>query len=37
MGGNGLFILMGVVMVFCYKGMGKLTEAQMAPNYQAAE
>ncbi len=37
MGGNGLFILMGVLMIFCYKGMNKLQEAQMAPNVQAAE
>jgi len=36
MGGNGLFILMGIVMIFCYKGMNKLAEAQMAPNSQAA-
>lgn len=30
-GGNGMFILMGVLMVFCYKGLNKLNEAQMAP------
>lgn len=35
MGGNGLFIVMGIAMVFCYKGMNKLAEAQMAPNAQA--
>ena len=32
MGGNGLFIVMGLVMFVCYKGMGKLNESQMAPN-----
>lgn len=31
MGGNGLFIGMGILMVFCYKGLNKLNEAQMAP------
>lgn len=31
MGGNGLFILMGIMMIFCYKGLNKLNEAQMAP------
>lgn len=30
-GGNGMFIVMGVLMVICYKGLGKLGEAQMAP------
>ena len=34
MGGNGLFILMGILMVVCYKGLGKLNEAQMAPPAQ---
>jgi hypothetical protein len=33
-GGHGTIILMGLVMVLCYKGMGKLAEAQMAPNAQ---
>lgn len=31
MGGNGLFILMGVLMVLCYKGLNKLNESQLAP------
>jgi hypothetical protein len=32
-----MFIIMGVLMVFCYKGMSKLAEAQMAPNAQASQ
>jgi hypothetical protein len=37
MGGNGLIILMGILMVFCYKGMSKFAEAQMAPNAEIQE
>lgn len=37
MGGNGLFILMGIIMIFCYKGMNKLAESQLAPNTQPPE
>jgi hypothetical protein len=32
-----MFILMGLLMVFCYKGMSKLAEAQMAPNASAQQ
>ena len=32
MGGNGTIILMGLVFILCFKGMGKLNESQMAPN-----
>jgi hypothetical protein len=32
--GHGMMILMGLVMVLCYKGMGKLQDAQLAPNSQ---
>ena len=33
-GGNGMFIMMGILMVICYKAMPKLDEVQMAPQQQ---